>query len=365
MNLKQFDDLAIGSVIRDTKVVGLHAKKTNSGISWKLYYRTKEGRERRPKIGSYPGLTVTQAREIARGLLMEVAQGKDPSGEKRTSREAPTVKDMVDKYNKEHAPRKKTGGEDGRIAERYILPEFGNRKVFSIDYTDIAKLHRRMKKTPYQANRVVALLSKQFQLTERWGWRPQGSNPCRGVEKYREKKRKRYMAVEEAQAVAQCLDRHVERSPAGVAFIYLLILTGARLSEIAAAQWTDLDGGYITLEDSKNGEIRKIFLPEQAMKVIGQLPRTTGSITGIKTPAKLWQTVRVEAGCPDLRLHDLRHSFASAAISAGFTLAQIGELLGHKSNQTTHRYAHLMDEMAKESANVTGELIADRMGVTS
>jgi len=146
-----------------------------------------------------------------------------------------------------------------------------------------------------------------------------------------------------------------------VAFIYLLILSGARKGEIAAARPEWLDGDVLRLPDSKTGE-KPVYLPPAAMAVIARLPRTrSGTLTGILDPKKFWEGIRTRAGCPDLRMHDLRHTFASAAISAGLTLAQIGELLGHSSTQTTQRYAHLIEEAAHTAAAQTADVMVARM----
>lgn len=212
-----------------------------------------------------------------------------------------------------------------------------------------------MAETPIEANRVLAFLSGMFNYAVRpLEWIDRA--PVKGVKRYKETKRKRYMSGEETARIAEILDASAADSPASVAFLYLLILTGARKGEIAAARWDWIKGNVIHLPDSKTGE-KQVYLPEPAMDVLARLPRTSGTITGILTPQKLWERVRKEAGCPDLRMHDLRHSFASAAMSAGLTLAQIGELLGHKSTQTTKRYAHLVEDAATAAATAAADKI--------
>lgn len=350
-----------GAILRDNTVKGLHAKVGATAKVFFLYFRTKAGVERRPKLGEFPAMTVAQARAIAKEMLLVVAAGADPMEKRRQEREAPTLGEALDQFVTEHLSRRKTAAETERLL-RFALPKsLLARKAASIEHADIQKLHQARAAKPYVANRELAHLSTLFNKLELWGYRPKGSNPCEGVERFPEKKRRRYMSAEEAQAVAAALDRRARSDPASVAFVYLLILTGARRGEIAAARWQWLDGNALHLPDSKTGA-KTIFLPPQAMAVLDALPRTSGTLTGILSPTKMWQSVRVEAKCPDLRLHDLRHSFASAALDAGLSLSQIGELLGHASTQTTKRYAHLIDATAQAAVAKTAALVAANMG---
>lgn len=352
-----------GAILRDATVKGLHAKCTARGKGFFLYFRTKNGTERRPKLGEFPTMTVAQARQVARDMLLEVAQGKDPQADRRAEREAPTVKDVIDQYEREFAGDNKTGAHIVKLLRTYLQPRHGADKVAAIEHEHMHRLHRAMRATPVLANRVIAHASRLFAICERpWRYRTavQG-NPCRGIDRYEEKKRKRYMTPDEAKAVAAALDARATAHPAAVAYLYLLILTGARCGEIEAARWDWLDGNALRLPDSKTGE-KTIYLPPAAMEIIDTLPRTSGTITGIGPPYKVWYAVRKAAGCPDLRLHDLRHSFASAAVAQGLSLAQIGELLGHASTQTTMRYAHLMEDAAHAAVAKTAAQVAANMG---
>lgn len=353
---------SIGAILRDKTVPGLHARVTATGRKFYLYFRTKGGVERRPKIGEHPLMTVAQARAIAKDMLLDVAKGNDPMAERQAYKLAATVSELIDEYAAKHGARRKTGEEMVRSLKKALLPKLEHRKVCDVTHNDLAAIHHALAHKPYQANRVIAYASKMFALAELWGMRPKDSNPCEGIERYPEKKRRRYMAPEEARKVADELDKRAEADPASVAFIYLLILTGARKGEIAAARWTWIDGNVLHLPDSKTGA-KDIFLPPPAMDVLARLPVTAGTITGIKNPKKLWISVRTAAGCPDLRLHDLRHSFASAALDQGLSLAQIGELLGHASTQTTKRYAHLVESTAHAAAARTASaVLADMRG---
>lgn len=343
-----------GDVLHDHKVRGLHARVTAKGASYLLYYRTRDGRERRPKLGDAASMTLPQARTRATEILAEVSRGKDPGADRAT------VAQLGDRYTREHLSKLKSGPEVIRTLNRDVLPRFGKRRVLSIDNKDMTSLRHDMADRPVHFNRVRALLSSMFNKAEAWELRPRSSNPVTGVPRYPERRRRRYMTVDEARAIGRRLDAEEAQNPASVAFIRLLILTGARRGEIASARWEWLDGNVLRLPDSKTGE-RDIFLSPAAVEIIQALPQTSGTITGIKSPKKLWEKIRQDAGCQDLRMHDLRHSFASVALSLGLTLGQIGELLGHASTQTTQRYAHLIDEHKRAAVNQTAAAIALRM----
>lgn len=353
---------APGAVLRDGTIPGLHAKVSATGRRFFLYYRTKGGTERRPKLGEYPVMTVAQARLVARELLLEVAKGNDPQAQRSAARAAPTLKEVIDQYEREHAPRRKSGAAAVKLLRAHLERKLGGEKISAIEHHHLHALHASLAKTPVLANRVLQHASKLFNLAEiPWGYRTAAQgNPCKGIERFPERKRKRYMTPDEAQKIAAALDAHRAESPAAVAYIYLLILTGTRRGEIWDARWDWLDGNVLRLPDSKTGA-KPVYLPPAAMDVIDALPRTDGTITGIGPPYKLWYKVRKEAGCPDLRLHDLRHSFASAALAQGLTLEQIGELLGHASTQTTKRYAHLVETTAHAAAARTATAIVAEM----
>jgi len=350
-----------GDTIRDDQVKGLMLRAFDGRKSFYLYFRTKLGVERRPKLGDYPTITLAKAREIARAKLSIVAEGRDPTLERDKAKQAPTMEEAWDRYWREHGAAKKSSSEDERMWKTILKPRLGRRRVAELSYDDMYDLHHALRDTPVQANRVIALTSKMLSLTEKWNWRPLGSNPCQHVVRNPEQARERYMAGDEAAAIATILDREEAENPDAVAFLYLLILTGARKGEIAAAQWDWLDGQVLRLPDSKTGR-RNVYLPDQVMALLAKLPTNRKTITGMADPKKFWYRVRAEAGCPDLRMHDLRHSFASAALKAGLNLSQIGELLGHASTQTTKRYAHLMEDVAHASVAATANVLAGMMG---
>lgn len=358
LNEKNIRAAQPGDVLRDQSIKGLHLRCFAGRKSFYLYFRTKAGVERKPKIGDYGSITLAQARKLAQDLWVDIGGGRDPSQARADARAEPSMQELWNEYWKRHGSKKKSAKDDDWQWRLRIEPKFGSRKLSSIGYTDIDDFHKDYPGAT--GNRTLALLSKMFNFAHRpLKWLP-NDNPCKGVARHAEVKRKRYMRGEEPAKIAELLDAAAKDSPASVAFIYLLILTGARKGEIAAARWDWLSGNVLSLPDSKTGE-KQIYLPQAAMDVLARLPQTHGTITGIVSPQKIWVRIRKEAGCPDLRLHDLRHSFASAAISAGLSLAQIGELLGHKNTQTTKRYAHLVEEAQVSAATAAADNLMSRL----
>ena len=239
---------------------------------------------------------------------------------------------------------------------------------------DIAGLHHRMRPTPGAANRVLALLSKMFNLAEQWGLRPDGSNPCRHVERYRERRMERFLSAEELARLGTVL-AEAERTatlPASViAALRLLIFTGARLGEVLGLRWehVDFERACLRLPESKTGA-KTIYLSPPALEVLQTLRHGSDSpwVLPGRVPGKplielrkAWYRIRAKAGLDDVRLHDLRHSFASVGAAAGQSLPVIGALLGHTQAATTQRYAHLAADPLREASNLIGARIAGAM----
>jgi len=239
---------------------------------------------------------------------------------------------------------------------------------------DIAKLHHELGDTPYQANRTLALLSKFFDWAEKRGLRPDGSNPCRHIEKYREGRRERFLSQAELARLGDTL-REAEQvkscSPWVIAAVRLLTLTGARLNEILSLQWEHVSEEHecLMLPDSKTGR-KAIHLNAPALALLQSIPRLEGNpfvICGERAGRHLvniekpWRRIRKAAKLDDVRLHDLRHSFASVAASGGQSLVVIGKMLGHSQPATTARYAHLADDPVKAASDAVGRHIAAAM----
>jgi integrase len=242
--------------------------------------------------------------------------------------------------------------------------------VADIVRADLTKLHHANRATPYQSNRLLAVLSKMFNLAEQWGLRPDSSNPCRHIEKFTEHKRERMLSPVELARLGDALAIY-DGSPYPVAAIKLLVFTGARLGEVRGLrwEWIDLERGEARLPDSKTGA-KTLHLPPPALAVLADLPRLDNNphvIVGQKDGAamvnieKPWRAIRKAAGLDDVRLHDLRHAFASVAASSGMGLPIIGKMLGHTQAATTHRYAHLASDPVKAAAAAVAGKIAAAM----
>src|SRR5882762_3365960 len=221
-----------GDILRDTNVTGLHLRVSAKHKTYYLFFRNKDGTQRRPKIGEHGILTLAQARQVAREMLVRVAMGQDPMAERSARREAPTVADLALKYWEKHASKQKASRDVRRHLDRYILPLMGTKRAADIVYTDAERLHAHIAAdAPVQANRILATFSKMLSLAERWQMRTVNSNPCKLVQRTRESARRRHMLADEAPKIAAALRRHEPTAAASVAFIWLLILSGARCGE--------------------------------------------------------------------------------------------------------------------------------------
>ena len=369
-------------VLWDSELKGFGCRVQRGGSkSYIVHYRAGIGRGvplRKVTIGKHGApWTAETARSEAKRLLGLVEGGADPAADRTARKGAPTVSELGQRFLAEHAEAKRkdrTAAEYKRLLDKIILPALGTRKLADVSRADIAKLHHAHREAPYQASRVLAVLSKMFNLAERWGLRPDGSNPCHHVEKFAERKRERMLSAEELARLGDSLATH-DGSPYAVAAVKLLVFTGARLGEVLGLrwEWIDFERGEARLPDSKSGA-KTLHLPPPALAVLAALPRIEDNphvIAGHKHGAamvnleKPWRTIRARATLEDLRLHDLRHAFASVAASRGMGLPIIGKMLGHTQAATTHRYAHLASDPVKAAAAaVAGEIAAamDRKG---
>jgi integrase len=333
-------------------------------------YRS-DGRQRFHTLGKLGELTVHEARTKAMEVLSSVRRGSDPSGDRIAYRQAPTMKDLAERYMREHArPRKKPLGvvNDERVWRKHVLPRLGKKKVADVTRADVFQLHSEMGvKTPIQANRTLAVLSKAFNLCEIWGWRPDGSNPVRHVPRFRENKRERFLSEAELLRLAEAINE-VERlqleEPASIAAIRLILLTGCRSGEIKGLRWSEVDfeRRCLRLADSKTGR-KTIYLSSGTLQVLADIERLADNpyvIVGANPGAHLigltrpWFRIRKRAGLDDVRLHDLRHTYASVGAGIGLSLPMIGNLLGHTVPATTQRYAHLAAHPMLEAAERVG-----------
>lgn len=365
----------------DGELPGFGARVRPTGkISYILKYRVGGGRAgtvRKPTIGVHGVITVDQARAIARDWLGEVADGGDPATRRRDQGQAPTIAELCGRYLADHAePHKKPSSvaEDRRLIAKRVKPALGRKKVTSLTRADVTRFHNGLRATPYEGNRTLALLSKMMNLAEAWNLRPDASNPCRHVKRFRETKHERFLSADELARLGNALaaaERDGTEGASAIAAIRLLLFTGARLSEILTLRWSEVDfeATCLRLEESKTGK-KVIHLPVPALEVLSTIPRIEQNpyvIVGRK-PGRhlvdlsgLWKRVRATAKLDSVRLHDARHTFASVGVGAGLSLHMVGKMLGHTQAQTTERYAHLAADPLKQAVETVGGVIAAAM----
>ena len=313
--------------------------KPSGATSFVLRYR-HQGRNRSYTIGSYGVMTPDDARKHARMVLGDIERGDDPSSLRKSAREAPTMVDLADDYLDRHAiPNKRPKSVEGdrTLLSKYIRPRLGPLKVAETSRRDIERLHLALKPTPYQANRALALLSKMFSLAVAWGWRE--DNPVTGIPKFPEEKRDRWLKDEELSRLFQALDNSPNHRAAMA--IRLLILTGSRRGEVLTATWDqfDLDQGVWTKPSAHTKQKRTEHFPlssatldllrqwrEVAAHSDDSVYLFPGDAEGkpLQVIKRAWKTICAEAGLEEVRLHDLRHTYASHLVSSGLSLAIVG-----------------------------------------
>lgn len=378
------------------------AVRVGTGGDKAFYYVYRAGKGRGAplkwvRIGSFPTLTVEQARMIAKEMAASVALGADPALEVKEGKTAPTVKDAFETFFVEHVQAKLKASSITMyrsLSDNNIFPAIGKLKVEAVEHRHIALLHHTMKDTPYQANRAYACLHKFFAWAEKNGFRVRGTNPASGIEKYKERKRTKFMdkdtlsrigaalsELEEAWNERESMRQRGEEIPPKMAVvtpqsanvIRLLALSGARLGEVISLKWEylDLDAGLAHLPDSKTDSMttepttKTLHLPLPAVELLSSMEEYSAWVFPssiddghARPPQHAWRAVCKKAGLSGWRIHDLRHAFASAAVNSGYSLPQIGALLGHTQASTTQRYAHVAQNPVHAVAEDVGAQVA-------
>jgi integrase len=388
---------------RDTDLKGFACRIGASGSkSWVVAYRPAPGgrgvREKVITLGSISTLTPDQARRAAAEMLARVRLGEDPGADRSEKRKALTLGELLDFFDQQHVALfvKPTTAVSHRLALDVLRGAHGSSKAESVTRAQVASLHARLSDRPYTANRHLAVWAKAFSWAGKRGIISGNHNPAKGIERYREQGRERFLTSDELARLGAALvegqtlgllyhvdesgpkakhapkpeNRRVKLDPFAVAAIRLLIFTGARLREILHAKWeqVDFNRGMIFLPDSKTGK-KPIYLSAAALAILAELPRIRGNqhiIAGAgESPRadlkKPWRAVTRAAGLEGLRLHDLRHSFASVGVGASLGLPIVGKLLGHTQASTTQRYAHLDADPLRRAVDVIGDTIAAAM----
>lgn len=404
----------------DSEMPGFGCKITPKGRRIYVFQYDKHGKTWRMTIGRH-GIdkTAEEARQKARGLWGDLAEGGHPALERKQARSAPTLAEFAERYLEEHArPKKKprSAAEDERMLRSRILPELGNVRITEITRAELARFHHDMRDTPAMANRCRMLLSKMMNLAEKWGIREDGTNPTRHMENYRELRRERYLSQAELVKLGEALSAAEAEgdNPYAIAAIRLLLLTGARKEEVLGLEWehVDLETPCLRLPDSKTGA-KILPLGAPALEILARLPRVQGNpyvfpgkIEGQRYIAiqKAWlrfraaatvellaehddaavadlvadlarrlgrrptlkeceaaakkATVELPTALQDVRIHDLRHNFASVGAVLGESLVVIGSILGHREVSTTQRYSHLSSDPRQAGAERISRKVA-------
>lgn len=376
--------------IWDDDLKGFGMRVEASGRKTFICRYRSDGVRRQYTLGRFGTVTVDQARGEARRVLGSVSLGDDPGASKQARRSALRFCDLVEAFLQGHGPKLKPGTRKDYESAllNHAVPVLGNLVVEAITVADMNRLHLKLSDRPYRANRVLAYVGSAFSWGQRNGLLEKGFNPAADIKRFKELSRERYLTADELKRLGEVLRqaeteglpweikatgstaKHIARTrqvevypPHVTSAIRLLLLTGCRLREILHLRWQDVDlqRRFLWLPDSKTGK-RPVLLSAASAEVLSALPRIGSCVIPGADPnrprhdlKKPWSHIRRLAGLDDVRLHDLRHTHASIGAGAGLGLPIVGGLLGHKSTQTTQRYAHLADDPLRRAAETIGE----------
>ena len=346
--------------IRDDAIAGLGLSIQPSGVRSFFLARMVHGRRRYAWIGNADTITVPEARREARRLIASYIEPVKTDNGPRTPGHPMTefAEEFLERYARHWKPV--TLKNSAYFVRKYIMPAFGHLAVDEITVEHVRDWFASMADQPGSANRAMPALSVMMRMAELWGYRPHNSNPCKNTRRYRMPPRERYLTPEEMARLNAVLTRDEFYCPHIVAIVRLLMLSGCRFGEIASLEWDWIKGKRIMLPDSKSGP-RTVWLSSTARAVIDAIPRyspdcpflfpTRPPVRHIDNIEFHWHRIRNEAGLPGLRIHDLRHSWASTAAMNGVGMVTIAKLLGHALVETTERYVHLSDQSASAAAD--------------
>lgn len=376
---RAIDDLThngTGQDIRwDDELPGFGVRIFPSGAkSFVLSYRVA-GRKHIMTVSGYGRYTVDEARKLARKHLVMIDEGRDPLEARKKDAQGETVKDLCAAYIERHAkPHKHSWPKDQSRIDNHLLPAWGSRKAKSITGADVAALHSTIgRDAPYEANRTLALISKMFELARHpYGFVPNDHiNPARGIKRFPEQKRDRWINPEELPRLAQAID--LEPNIYVRMALWLYLLTGVRKGELLSAKWTDIDWNReeLRLGETKTGRVHYVPLSAAAIAILRDLPRLEGNpyilpghihgrpLVNINKP---WTRIRKAAGVEDIRLHDLRRTVGSWLAQSGNSLHLIGRVLNHSNQSTTAVYARFGQDHVRQALEEHATKLMDMAG---
>ena len=349
--------------IRDAKLRGFGVRVTPSGRKRFFIHCQHRGERVWRIVGEGGEMDIAEARSLAETMLAAIRRGEPVPPRPEEALFEAVAETVFRQHERVWKPR--TLKVNRGYLKKQILPHFTGRNIADIDGREVRNWFASLAATPVAADRSMPILSVIMREAERMGHRPEGSNPCRGIKRYRRKGRERFLSDDEIRSLSAVLFQRAQRQPSQVAAVRLLLLTGCRKSEILTLRWSDYREGRLFLRDSKTGP-RTVWLSRPARAILDRLPRANRWMfpapraEGPLSAAWLgcfWRDVRAEAGIEDVRLHDLRHTHASIALRQGETVLAIGRLLGHADPETTLKYTHPADAMAREAAEKLGDLL--------
>lgn len=367
---KTIASLSPGDTVWDTELKRFGARCRSSGTTYIVKARI-DRKQRWITIGRDGPLTAAEARACAKKMLAEIDSGQDPTRTREAERYTPLFAEFARRWLKEHVGVKRkinTQSSYKHVIDAYLVPALGKVRVDRIDQSDALKIHSDLADHPYIANRTIAVLSAMMTFAERLRYRPPHSNPCRGVERYKEKKRKRPLTRTELARLWAYLDEiEASENPHVIAAIRLILLTGMRREEVLSLKWADVQfqNDCIKLADSKTGS-RIVMLSSQARIVLERLPRHAGNpfvFAGRRTGCRLiniskkWREIRSALSFPDVRIHDLRHTVGSV-LARTAPMIVVRDVLGHSELGTTNDYSHTASDDVRSAVEALGELIA-------
>ena len=350
--------------IRDSELKGFGVRVLPSGAKRFFIHSQHEGRRLWKTIGDADVIELEEVRRRAREALAAIRRDEAPALPEERLFET-VAEEVFSRYGRTWKPR--TMEVNRTYLRNQILPWFGGMNITDITKQDVQRWFASLRATPVSADRSAPILSVIMRQAELYGYRPEGSNPCTGIRRYRRKGRERFLSETELRRLGMVLDRHEAQHARDVAFVRLILLTGCRKSEIVTLAWSDYREGRLFLRDSKTGP-RTVWLSAPAREVLDGLPHRGKwvfpspqregpvSATVVET---FWRRIREEAGIADVRLHDCRHTYASIAIMAGENVTTTARLLGHNDAQTTLKYAHLSDRSVREATDSLAAILGE------